>query len=137
MISKKYNSTFSHDSYENDFIIQLKMILTLLYVNFQHNYHVKFLLQPPNGFHGMMCSQKNPVSMGYTAEIFPFPSPISSHTSSPTNMADFNGTLFDDIDRINPTLPPMPPFILDQQLDHVGLRQQQHVCMNEYIDLHA
>jgi len=91
-----------------------------------------FLFQPPNGFHGMMCQQKNPVTMGYTAELFPFPSPMSSNTSSPTNMADFNGTLFDDIDRINPTIPPLPPFLLDQQLDHVGLRHpQQQVVIYE------
>ncbi|KAK3754489.1 hypothetical protein QZH41_019885 [Actinostola sp. cb2023] len=91
---------------------------------------------PPGGstfpsYHGFLCTQKNNAPMCYNPDMFPFPSPISSHTSSPTNSADFNTNIFEpDIDRITPTFPPIPqmPFVFDQSfMDRIELKPQQPI----------
>ncbi|XP_031565347.1 uncharacterized protein LOC116300595 isoform X3 [Actinia tenebrosa] len=85
--------------------------------------------QAHNGYYGTMSY--NPT------DICAFPSPISSHASSPPHSADLNGSTSggmygsaeDDIDNITPTLPPIGLFgsngHLESSMDTLSMKPQQ------------
>lgn len=88
---------------------------------------------PHNGYHPNYV----PMSAYNPSDFCAFPSPISSHASSPPHSADLNGgtsggmygSAEDDIDNITPTIPPIglfgPNGHLDSSMDTLGIKPQQ------------